>query len=119
MVDPLRTNAAAVATHHPLATEAARQMLASGGNATDAAVAAMTTLCVIVPGSVGIGGYGGSMIAYDAATSRVSCLDFNTRAPLEFRDELFAQETRRKTSIGALSVGVPAVIAGLSEALRL
>src|SRR5688572_23948431 len=118
MNDALRTNPAAVATHHPIATDAARQMILAGGNATDAAVAAMAALCVAVPGSVGLGGYGGCMIRYDAATSKVSCLDFDSRAPLEYRDELFAQETKKKASIGYLAVGVPAVIAGLACALR-
>src|SRR4051812_27848993 len=97
-------NHAAVATHHPIATHAAEQMLRAGGNATDAAVAAMATLCVIVPGSVGFGGYGGSMIRYDAARKRVACLEFNTRAPLEFRDELFAGNAKCKSQHGYLAV---------------
>ena len=118
MTRTLRTNTAAVATHDPFGTEAARQMLLAGGNATDAAVAAMAALCVGLPGSVAFGGYGGSMIRYDAATRRTTCLDFDARAPLAYRDELFAENGSAKANLGYLAVTAPAIVSGLAQALR-
>src|SRR6476469_6039914 len=83
---------AAVATPHPAAADAGRQILLRGGNAVDAAVGAMLACCVALPGSVGLGGYGGSMVAYLADLDRTIAIDFDSRAPLAYRDEIFGGE---------------------------
>lgn len=112
------TNSAALATHHPLAASAGREILLAGGNAIDAAVASIATLCVCIPGSVGLGGYGGSMVAYLAKSKRVVALDFDARAPLTYRDDMFNGDAKDKCSRGYLAVTVPAIVAGLAAALR-
>lgn len=71
---------AAIASAHPLATEAGMAILAQGGNAFDAAIAVAATLGVVEPYSAGIGG-GGFWLIYDAEQQRYRFIDARERAP--------------------------------------
>src|SRR5512134_3849152 len=77
---PVYSRNGIVATSQPLATAAGLEILAKGGNAADAAVAAGAALNVNEPTSTGIGG---DMFAlfYSAETRRVTALNGSGRAP--------------------------------------
>jgi gamma-glutamyltranspeptidase/glutathione hydrolase len=69
-----------VATQHYHATEAGAAMLAAGGNAVDAAVAAAFALGVVEPAACGLGGQT-MLLLHLAEDGRKFCLDGATRAP--------------------------------------
>jgi gamma-glutamyltranspeptidase/glutathione hydrolase len=77
---PIYSRNGIVATSQPFATAAGLEILAKGGNAADAAVAAGAALNVTEPTSTGIGG---DMFAlfYSAETQRVTALNGSGRAP--------------------------------------
>jgi len=77
---PVHGKGGIVSTSQPLATAAGLEILAQGGNAADAAVAAASALNVTEPTSTGIGG---DMFAlyYSADTKRVTALNGSGRAP--------------------------------------
>ncbi len=68
-----------IATDEPRATLIGRDVLASGGSATDAAVAAFFAMTVTLPSSVSLGG-GGLCLVRDHLTETVSTLDFRGQA---------------------------------------
>ena len=109
------------ATVDPLATQAAIDVLRSGGNAVDAAVAAAGVLGVVEPFSCGIGG-GGFMVIYDAKRHRVDTIDSREVAPADLEPTAFAglQATSQFTEayVSGLSVGVPGTVAGWEKALK-
>lgn len=100
-------------------------MLRTGGNAVDAAVAAMIALSVVIPGSVGLGGYGGSAVIRlveckergGEKRNGVVAVDFDSRAPLNFQEGNVTADPQ-SCQHGARSVTVPAVVAGLDLILR-
>ena len=69
-----------VATQHHLATQAGIDVLRSGGNAIDAAIAAGLMLGVVEPWMSGYGG-GGYLLTYQASEDRVYQIDFGMQAP--------------------------------------
>ncbi|MGH8907285.1 MAG: gamma-glutamyltransferase, partial [Egibacteraceae bacterium] len=112
----------AAATVEPLATQAALEVLAGGGNAVDAAVAAAGVLGVAEPFSAGIGG-GGFMVVYWAADGSVTTFDSRETAPAAYFPEVFLDPASREPIpfeervTGGLSVGVPGTVAGWVLAL--
>ncbi|HEX9772654.1 MAG TPA: gamma-glutamyltransferase, partial [Steroidobacteraceae bacterium] len=71
---------AAIASAHPLATEAGMEILAAGGNAFDAAVAVSAALAVVEPKGSGLGG-GGFYLLHRASDGRQVFLDAREVAP--------------------------------------
>ena len=116
-----RARNAAVATAHPLATDAAFEILERGGNAFDAAVAAAGALAVVEPYSSGMGG-GGFWLLYRADDGKTVMLDGRERAPLDAHRDLYLDNDGnviKDASInGALAAGIPGTPAALEHLAR-
>jgi gamma-glutamyltranspeptidase / glutathione hydrolase len=118
--------AAGVAASHPATAEAGLRILAEGGGAADAAVAAVLAACVGETIFTGLGG-GGFATYFEAATGEVTCLDFFATVPGTDGDhrpgpmievDVYFGGVRQVYSIGGASVAVPGVPAGCGEVHR-
>src|SRR3954469_25100457 len=115
----------AVAAGHPLTAEAGARVLRDGGNAVDAAVAALLTSFVTESPLTGLGA-GGFMLVHDPEHEDV-LLDFFVEVPGrtvgERRSELvpipvyFSPESPQVFNVGAASCGVRGPAGGLAAAL--
>ncbi len=110
--------AAAVASAHPLATEAGLEVLARGGNAFDAAVAVSAALAVVEPYSSGLGG-GGFWLLHRAEDGFETMVDGRERAPLAARREMYLDEKGQVvpglSMDGPLAAGIPGAPAALAH----
>ena len=102
----------AVATVHPLATEAGRRVLQSGGNAVDAAIAAAFTLGVVDCHNSGIGG--GCFLVLRLQDGSLIAIDGRETAPRGIDRKLFMKQGKivpERSRTGPLAVGTPGALA--------
>ena len=120
----------AVATAHPIAAQVGVDVLKSGGNAVDAAVATGFCLNVIEPWNSSVAGHG-QMIVHMAGEGRSASVDYGHRAPQAATADMFRvigqtvqgngiyEVEDRANAVGHRSVGVPGVTAGMCRAHEL
>ena len=112
---PVRAKNGMVSSASRLASQVGVDVLASGGNAVDAAVATAFALAVTWPSAGNIGG-GGFMI-YHGEDGHATAFDFREKAPLAATADMFLGDNGRiqnnSNHIGVLAVGVPGTVAGL------
>ncbi|MCO1332865.1 gamma-glutamyltransferase [Microbulbifer sp. OS29] len=106
-------------TANPHASRTAEQILARGGTAVDAAIAAQMVLGLVEPQSSGIGG-GAFMLSYDATQEKLRYYDGRETAPAQVDENYFIRDNKPRSFveavIGGYSVGVPGVIRMLEMA---
>ncbi len=117
----LKPPEAAIASAHPLATQAGLDILEQGGNAFDAAVAVSAALAVVEPYSSGIGG-GGFYLLHDGNTGRQVMIDARETAPLNAKQSHYLNdqdELDRDQSLNSIyAAGIPGIPAALDKLAR-
>ncbi len=123
-------SAGLVATQHYEASDIGARVLAEGGNAVDAAVAAGLAIGAVEPWMSGLGG-GGYLLVGDAGSDRVETIDFGMVAPRRLQPEDYPIESGTDRDLfgwprvkgdlnvmGPHSIAVPGHVAGLAFALE-
>lgn len=117
--EPVRATGGMTVSTDRYASEVGAAVLASGGNAVDAAVATAFALAVVNPEAGNIGG--GGFMVIRLADGTTAALDYRERAPLAARRNMYLDAEGNLTDrsvLGHLAVGVPGTVAGLWAAHR-
>ncbi len=119
--DSVRTVRAAggmVVSETPFASQAGAEVLRSGGNAVDAAIATGFALAATHPAAGNIGGGGFMIVRWP--DGRATAVDFREKAPLASYPEMFLEEDGEYSydlhHESHLAVGVPGTVAGFAMA---
>lgn len=113
---PLSTENGMVVAAHPMAAEAGVEVLKNGGNAIDAAIAALFMLNVVEPHASGLGGGGFALVRMADGESKVVVYREKTPSGLDtsfYTDP--ADTSRERLRQGGSSVCVPGAAAGWAE----
>jgi gamma-glutamyltranspeptidase/glutathione hydrolase len=111
-----------IAAANPLAVDAGHAVLARGGSAVDAAIAAQLVLGLVEPQSSGLGG-GGFMLVHDASSRKLVAYDGRETAPAAAKPDRFLDRDGKPLRfldavVGGRSVGVPGTVALLAATHR-
>ena len=106
----------AIASAHPLATQAGCEILENGGNAFDAAVAVTSVLAVVEPFSSGIGG-GGFYLLHREEDNFQVFIDAREKAPLNSDPQFFVNPDGKAKNQLSLNGPTSAAIPGIPAAL--
>lgn len=110
----------AIATVNPYASGIAMDVVARGGNAVDAAIAAAFTLGVVDGHNSGIGG--GCFILVRLADGRIFAIDGREMAPAAAHRDMFLANGKADPELsrtGALAVGIPGSVMALHKLQQL
>lgn len=123
---PVVSSKGVVVANHPLASSAGMEMLAAGGNAIDAAIAALFMVTVVEPAMVGIVGGGTALLRL--ADGHEVVLDGMCSGPMAVRPDSYepmgqywpeSQETvGRRNRVGEQAVAVPGNLLAWCEAVE-
>ncbi len=116
---PTHAPHALVTSVHELASRAGVEVLRSGGNAVDAAVATGFALAVVHPQAGNLGG--GGFLLLRTANGETHFIDFREKAPaaatenmyLDAQGNVIPDSSKDSSVVGYKSIGVPGSVAGL------
>ena len=104
-----------VVTAHPVASKVGVDILKTGGNAFDAAIAVQFALAVVYPSAGNIGG--GGFLVYRTMDGQAGSLDFREKAPQKAHRDMYldnkGKPVPRLSLDGHLAAGVPGTVDGM------